>query len=138
MLRRNPVGWVLGILLVLAVGYIIVSLLVENADLRAEREEVRSVVGALVTQNRGLPGEDGESAYETAVRLGFTGSESEWLASLRGAAGIPGVDGRAGAPGAAGRNGLSVGSVVCVGGTKLNWYLTDGTLIGSTKAVCIP
>lgn len=32
----------------------------------------------------------GESAYQTAVRLGFSGSEEEWLASLKGADGAPG------------------------------------------------
>lgn len=28
------------------------------------------------------PGLDGESAYQMAVRLGFVGSEADWLASL--------------------------------------------------------
>ena len=35
----------------------------------------------------GLKGEDGKSAYEIAVEHGYSGSETEWIASL---AGLPG------------------------------------------------
>lgn len=35
------------------------------------------------------PGTDGKSAYEIAVDHGFSGTEAEWLASLRGADGFP-------------------------------------------------
>lgn len=38
---------------------------------------------------QGPPGEDGKSAYQLAVENGFTGTEVEWLASLKGAAEIP-------------------------------------------------
>ncbi len=41
----------------------------------------------------GSDGADGKSAYEIAVDNGFTGSESEWLASLKGADGEAGADG---------------------------------------------
>lgn len=44
-------------------------------------------------------GEDlprGKSAYEVAVENGFSGTETEWLASLKGATGAPGADGRDG------------------------------------------
>jgi hypothetical protein len=34
------------------------------------------------------PGADGESAYDIAVRNGFTGTEQEWLASLKGDPGV--------------------------------------------------
>lgn len=34
-----------------------------------------------------LKGEDGESAYEIAVRNGFSGSEVEWISSLAGTPG---------------------------------------------------
>ena len=34
-----------------------------------------------------LKGNDGESAYQVAKRHGFTGTETEWLESLRGQAG---------------------------------------------------
>lgn len=44
-------------------------------------------------------GEDlprGKSAYEVAKENGFNGTETEWLASLKGATGAPGADGKDG------------------------------------------
>ena len=57
---------------------------------------------------QGSPGADGASAYQVAVSSGFTGTETEWLASLvgpEGPAGQDGVDGQDGAPGAPGAGG---------------------------------
>ena len=48
----------------------------------------------------------GPSAYEVAVENGFTGSETEWLESLKGPAGEAGEEGDAGNAGAAGYPGL--------------------------------
>lgn len=60
---------------------------------------------------------DGASAYEIAVENGFTGTESEWIASLKGekgekgdpgepgADGVDGAPGKDGAPGADGKDG---------------------------------
>jgi hypothetical protein len=45
----------------------------------------------------GADGSDGLSAYQIAVAAGFSGTESEWLASLQGADGAPGADGTDGA-----------------------------------------
>jgi len=56
----------------------------------------------------GAPGEngaDGKSAYQVAVDNGFSGTEANWLASLKGADGAPGPAGSDGAPGAPGTNG---------------------------------
>lgn len=50
----------------------------------------------------GADGADGLSAYEVAVANGFAGSESEWLASLKGE---PGEKGEKGAPGDPGEPG---------------------------------
>ena len=36
-----------------------------------------------------LKGEDGKSAYQIAVELGFVGTEEEWIASLKGKDGGP-------------------------------------------------
>ncbi len=47
----------------------------------------------------GSSGSDGKSAYEVAVENGFSGTESQWLASLKGSDGINGTDGRDGADG---------------------------------------
>lgn len=142
--RENPLGWVMGIVLIAALSYIIVSLLVENAELRQNDQQQDNRFLELVTQKQGLPGLDGDSAYDIAVDNGFVGTEVEWLASLkgeRGEAGTPGIDGRDGSNGsngAAGANGLSVSAPVCVGGTQYKWYLTNGTYIGATKAICLP
>lgn len=142
--RGNPLGWFLGIALVVAIVYIIISLMVENAHLQEQLEDQKSRYSDIVTQKRGVPGEDGESAYEIAVRHGFVGTEEDWLASLKGepgAAGTNGVDGRNGSTGAAGRNGangFSVQAPVCVGGTAYHWYLSNGSFLGSTKAICLP
>ncbi|HJA46982.1 MAG TPA: collagen-like protein [Candidatus Limosilactobacillus excrementigallinarum] len=56
----------------------------------------------------GKNGRDGKSAYQLAVDSGFTGSEQEWLDSLKGAqgpSGKPGQDGKPGIPGKDGANG---------------------------------
>lgn len=42
----------------------------------------------------GKNGADGLSAYDIAVKNGFSGSEAEWLASLKGADGKAGADGK--------------------------------------------
>lgn len=41
----------------------------------------------------GADGEDGKSAYQVAVDNGFVGTESQWLASLKGDPGDDGADG---------------------------------------------
>lgn len=48
---------------------------------------------------------DGQSAYELAVQLGYTGSESAWIASLKGAKGDKGDKGDTGAQGPKGATG---------------------------------
>lgn len=44
----------------------------------------------------GINGADGKSAYIIAVEHGFTGTETEWIASLKGADGKDGADGQPG------------------------------------------
>jgi len=53
----------------------------------------------------GQDGADGKSAYQVAVDNGFTGTEAQWLASLKGEAGGPGAPGKDGDPGAPGKDG---------------------------------
>ena len=65
----------------------------------------------------GPRGEKGYSAYELAVKNGYTGTEEEWLKSLQGPQGVKGdtgaagpagnngADGKAGADGADGKDG---------------------------------
>ncbi len=47
-----------------------------------------------ITSLKGEKGDDGLSAYEVAVRGGFTGTEAQWLASLKGETGDTGGDGK--------------------------------------------
>lgn len=54
---------------------------------------------------QGMKGDTGDSAYEEAVKLGFEGTEAEWLASLKGETGANGRDGQDGAPGTPGADG---------------------------------
>lgn len=53
----------------------------------------------------------GESAYEIAVRHGYTGSEAEWIASLQGASGEDGKNGVDGDDGKNGADGVGVEKV---------------------------
>lgn len=45
---------------------------------------------------KGTPGNEGKSAYELAVMNGFTGTEQDWLESLKGESGVQGPEGPAG------------------------------------------
>lgn len=89
----------------LLLGLLFALLLADRDRAQREADEVKQQLSQITTQKQGIPGvdgEDGESAYEIAVRLGFVGSEAEWLASLvgpQGAKGTPGVNGVNGAPG---------------------------------------
>lgn len=47
----------------------------------------------IINTGGGQTGLNGLSAYEIAVQNGFTGTETEWLASLQGTNGIDGIDG---------------------------------------------
>lgn len=49
--------------------------------------------------DKGDAGTNGKSAYEVAVANGYTGTQAQWLASLKGADGAPGKDGSAGKDG---------------------------------------
>ena len=53
----------------------------------------------------GAAGQDGASAYEIAVEYGYSGTEVEWLASLKGADGEPGAQGPQGIQGEQGIQG---------------------------------
>lgn len=70
--------------------------------------EIKKPVANVLHIASGLPG---KSAYQVAVDDGFEGTAEEWLESLKGADGLPGIpgpagaDGQPGAPGADGRDG---------------------------------
>lgn len=84
----------------------------ETAEVQAgdtvSQEEIEKAVSDYFRENditEGVPGEDGESAYEIAVANGFKGTEAEWLASLKGEKGDPGEQGPAGPQGEKGDTG---------------------------------
>ena len=59
-----------------------------------------AIQAAIQSQIPTLRGNPGESAYQVAVDLGYSGTESQWVASLRGASGaastVPGPQGPSG------------------------------------------
>lgn len=70
-----------------------------------DEAEIRRIVEEYLAANPpdpGEPGADGKSAYEIAAENGFSGSETEWLESLRGE---PGPQGETGATGPQGPKG---------------------------------
>ena len=60
---------------------------------------------AITAGMNGKDGKDGKSAYQIAVENGFEGSETDWLASLKGADGRNGIDGKDGTNGTNGKDG---------------------------------
>lgn len=80
---------------------------------------------------QGPKGEDGDSAYEIAVKNGFIGTEQEWLASLKGEKGEKGdkgEQGQAGTNGKDGADGISVTGATS-DGTNIIFELSDGSTI---------
>ena len=77
---------------------------------------------------------DGQSAYALAVQLGFTGSEADWIASLKGATGPQGPQGPTGPQGATGPRGpqgpQGPAGASAVAASGSNWVrFSDGTQI---------
>lgn len=72
---------------------------------------VNTKLTSLQSQIDNLPaggaGTDGKNAYELAVAGGYTGTQTEWLASLKGDKGDVGATGATGATGAKGDTGLT-------------------------------
>lgn len=67
----------------------------------------------------GAGGLKGDSAYQVAVNNGFTGTEKEWLESLKGQQGPQGEPGMTGRPGKDGNPGVHVGPSPAPEGTKV-------------------
>lgn len=70
-------------------------------------EEIASIKEEIAKKvTVGAKGEDGKSAYQIALDEGFEGSETDWLASLKGKDGKDGINGTDGKPGKDGTNGV--------------------------------
>lgn len=67
----------------------VTELVVNESNSHVIEETVRTVV--LEIKHMGPAGARGFSAYDVAVMSGFVGTEAEWLESLKGAQGEPGV-----------------------------------------------
>ncbi|MBQ9731092.1 MAG: collagen-like protein, partial [Bacilli bacterium] len=65
-------------------------------------------VGLAVQGKDGYQGSDGKSAYQVWLEAGYTGTEEDYLESLRGADGEPGKDGEKGADGETGKSAYQV------------------------------
>ena len=74
----------------------------------------------------GTQGAEGKSAYQIAVEHGFSGTETEWLASLKGPIGVTGPQGDKGDTGAQGPKG-DIGPAGSDG--------TNATITGATATV---
>ena len=72
-------------------------------DIRIEL--IQEPLTGWINQGR-LQGTDGKSAYQVAVDAGFSGTEAEWLASLKGEKGEPGIQGPKGEIGPVGPQGV--------------------------------
>jgi len=59
-------------------------------DSAQERTNLLNFLLSTVADNQGAKGNDGDSAYEIALSLGFVGNEAEWIQSLKGAKGDKG------------------------------------------------
>lgn len=70
-----------------------------------EQESISITVDDVTVVGGDGSGNNGLSAYEVAVQEGFVGTESEWLDSLIGPQGLPGVQGIQGLQGVAGAQG---------------------------------
>lgn len=86
------------------------------APVRAKLGELETKLASVPAGKDGAPGKDGQSikgdrgepgldAFALAASAGFKGTEAEWLASLRGKDGAPGLNGKDGAAGKDGQNG---------------------------------
>ena len=78
------------------------------SEYRVEISSDASIEVGIPTEGHGVTGprgEQGYSAYQIAQQKGFTGTEEEWLASLKGGPGAKGEQGPKGDTGAAGEKG---------------------------------
>jgi len=77
------------------------AFLFNNADGDNMWELIKPKVSTIKGEkgDKGDAGTDGKSAYEVALANGYTGTQAQWLASLKGADGAPGKDGSNGKDG---------------------------------------
>ena len=118
-----------------------------------DADGVKVIAGGGGTGTSGEDGADGMSAYDLAVSSGFVGTESAWLASLKGhkgdtgERGLQGIQGLKGDTGSAGTNGVTPVLVVkwtgsayptqaasAPAGTSVRWFVGPEQYSGPTWA----
>lgn len=101
---------------------------------------IQSTVGFTspsIGSGSGIPGNDGDSAYQVAVNNGFIGTEQEWLDSLVGPAGADGAQGEPGPQGEQGiqgEPGVSGTTAVLAHQVKAGEALTKGQAVYVSSA----
>lgn len=63
---------------------------ITNGGGEVDPEYIQQIVDEYLVANPPASGEDGKSAYEIAVKNGFSGTETQWLESLQGEPGTAG------------------------------------------------
>ena len=86
----------------------------------------QAIANLEISGGTGEAGADGKSAYEIAVANGFVGTETAWLASLKGADGAKGEKGDKGDPGEDGRSINIKGNVTSASNLSGLSGVTDG------------
>ena len=80
------------------------------------------------TATNGKDGKDGASAYEVAKKLGYTGTEAQWVASLKGVKGDKGDKGATGETGKNGTNGKDGVGIKNITKTSTSGYIDTYTI----------
>lgn len=85
------------------------------------REQIKAIKENGGGSQSGGTGKDGKSAYDIAVENGFNGTETEWLASLKGEKGSQGIQGKQGARGNDGKSAYESAVENGYTGTEAAW-----------------
>lgn len=132
------VGAAVIVSLIIAVVLLILLLAADRDRAWAAAEKASAELSEIQSQKQGIPGTDGvdgESAYDIAVRLGYVGTEAEWIASLKGDTGATGAAGKNGANGSNGApGGFTTVDIQCTGG-KLK-LLVNGVVSRDLGVYC--
>lgn len=91
--------------------------------------DLQALIEAIAVE--GPPGPEGDSAYQVALDNGFSGTQSQWLASLVGPPGDNGDDGEPGQDGDDGAPGLSAYQVAVANGFVGNQSQWLASLVGA-------
>lgn len=98
------------------------------------REQIKAIKENGGGSHSGGTGKDGKSAYDIAVENGFNGTETEWLASLKGEKGSQGIQGKQGTRGEKGKSAYESAVENGYTGTEAEWISSLKGARGTTGA----